>query len=255
MIDKERRREERNYLGSQGDFFFFTELSLQCFSQAFSSCSEWGTLSSCGVWASYCRGFSPCRAQALRVQTQKLWCIGWLSSRHVGSSCTRDQTCVPCIGRQIPNHWTTREVQTPLLLTHLSASGPRCSLGWSAWLSTFAITSVSLQQLCAARKHLVVLWCWAGNPSSSQQVKMSTVLVQGCCAWVLSHFSRVRLCNSMVYSLLGSSVHGILQARILQWVAISSSTGSSLPRDWTSVPCVFCIAGRFLIAEPPGKPG
>ena len=112
MIDKERRREERNYLGSQGDFFFFTELSLQCFSQAFSSCSEWGTLSSCGVWASYCRGFSPCRAQALRVQTQKLWCIGWLSSRHVGSSCTRDQTCVPCIGRQIPNHWTTREILT-----------------------------------------------------------------------------------------------------------------------------------------------
>ena len=41
----------------------------------------------------------------------------------------------------------------------------------------------------------------------------------------------------------GSSVHGILQARILEWVDISSSKGSSWPRDWTRV---SCIAGRFL---------
>ena len=44
-------------------------------------------------------------------------------------------------------------------------------------------------------------------------------------------------------SLPGSSVHGILQARILAWVAISSSWGSSWPRDWTRI---SCIAGRFL---------
>ena len=40
-----------------------------------------------------------------------------------------------------------------------------------------------------------------------------------------------------------SSVHGISQARILEWVAISSSRGSSWPRDWT---WVFCITGRFF---------
>ena len=39
----------------------------------------------------------------------------------------------------------------------------------------------------------------------------------------------------------GSSVHGILQARILEWVAISFSRGSSQPRDWTQV---SCITGR-----------
>ena len=44
-------------------------------------------------------------------------------------------------------------------------------------------------------------------------------------------------------SLPGSSVHGILQARILEWVAISYSGGSSQPGDWTQV---FHIAGRFL---------
>ena len=52
-----------------------------------------------------------------------------------------------------------------------------------------------------------------------------------------------RLCNPMDYSLPGSSVHGILQARILEWIAISFSGGSSWPRDRTQV---SCIAGRFF---------
>ena len=44
----------------------------------------------------------------------------------------------------------------------------------------------------------------------------------------------------------GSSVHRIFQARILEWVAFSSSRGSSHPRDRTCIPCVSCIAGRFF---------
>ena len=47
--------------------------------------------------------------------------------------------------------------------------------------------------------------------------------------------SHVRLCDLMDCSLLGSSVHGIFQARILEWVAIFFSRGSSRPRDWTQV--------------------
>ena len=42
----------------------------------------------------------------------------------------------------------------------------------------------------------------------------------------------------MHYSLPGSSVHGIFQARILEWVAISFSSGSSQPRDRTQVSCI-----------------
>ena len=49
----------------------------------------------------------------------------------------------------------------------------------------------------------------------------------------------------------GSSVQGILQARIMEWVAMSSSRGSSQPRDWIHV---SCIARRFFTVEPPGKP-
>ena len=55
--------------------------------------------------------------------------------------------------------------------------------------------------------------------------------------------SRVRLCDPMGCSLPGSSVHGILQARILEWVAISFPRGSSWPRDWT---LVSLIVGRHL---------
>ena len=51
------------------------------------------------------------------------------------------------------------------------------------------------------------------------------------------------LCDPMDCSPSGSFVHGILQARVLEWVAISFSRGSSQPRNLT---WVSCIAGRFL---------
>ena len=55
------------------------------------------------------------------------------------------------------------------------------------------------------------------------------------------------LCNPMDYSPPGSSVHGILQARKLEWVAIPSSKGSSQPRDQTRVSLTApTLAGRFF---------
>ena len=44
----------------------------------------------------------------------------------------------------------------------------------------------------------------------------------------------------------GSSVHGTLQAKILEWVAVSSSRGSSRPRDRTCVSYVSCIGRQVL---------
>ena len=52
---------------------------------------------------------------------------------------------------------------------------------------------------------------------------------------MLSHFSRFQLLVTLCTSPPGSSVHGILQARILEWIAISSSRVSSWPREWTCV--------------------
>ena len=52
----------------------------------------------------------------------------------------------------------------------------------------------------------------------------------------------------------GSSVHGILQARTLEWVATPSSRGSSPPRDWTCVSYVSCFGRHSLPPAPPRKP-
>ena len=54
------------------------------------------------------------------------------------------------------------------------------------------------------------------------------------------------LCHGMDCIPPGFSVHGILQTRILEWVAMPSSRGSSPPRDQTRVSYVSCIGGQVL---------
>ena len=53
------------------------------------------------------------------------------------------------------------------------------------------------------------------------------------------------LCNPLDCSLPGSSVHGISQTRIVEWIVISFSRGSFWPRDWTSVSCI----GRRILNQ------
>ena len=71
----------------------------------------------------------------------------------------------------------------------------------------------------------------------------------GICVYIqLIHFAVVAqlcpsLCNPMDCGPPGSSVCGILQSRILEWVAVPSPKGSSQPRDQT---LVSCVAGRFF---------
>ena len=113
------------------------------------------------------------------------------------SSPTRDQTLIPCIARQIFNHWTTREVPT---------------------VDFQSSNYVSKQLLCVDAK-----------------------LLQLC----------LTLCNPVDCSPPVSSVHGILQARILKWVATPSSKGSSQPRDQTCISYVFCIGMWALYPHSP----
>ena len=54
------------------------------------------------------------------------------------------------------------------------------------------------------------------------------------------------LCNPMDCSPPDSPVHGMSQARILEWDAISFSRASSQPRDRTCISCIFCIGRRIL---------
>ena len=71
-------------------------------------------LSSCGLWAQ-----QPWLTGS-RAQAQQLWPTALVALRCVGSSQTRARTCVPCIGRRIPNHCTTREVPRVLILNGYS---------------------------------------------------------------------------------------------------------------------------------------
>ena len=74
---------------------------------------------------------------------------------------------------------------------------------------------------------------------ASLSIRISSVL-----CFVLVTQSCLTLCDPMNYSPPGSSALGIFQERILEWVAMPSSRGSSQPRDRTQV---SCIAGRFFI--------
>ena len=60
----------------------------------FSSCGEWGLLSSCDGWVSCCGGFSCFSSWALEHKLNS--CTGLAAPRHVGSSQTRGRTLVPC---------------------------------------------------------------------------------------------------------------------------------------------------------------
>ena len=90
------------------------------------------------------------------------------------------------------------------------------------------------------------LWKWSRKHQQSKpkaRVRITPCVCVCVCVCVLVDQSCLILCDPMDCSPPGSSVHGILQARILEWVAIPFSRGSFQPRDWT---CVFCIGRRIL---------
>ena len=103
----------------------------------------------------------------------------------------------------------------------------------------------------------IALWSWASHLSSlsprcphlSPRLPLwpsDTMQFEWEPACVLSHFSFVQLHEPVDSSPPGSSVHGILQARTLEWVAMPSSRGSSRPRDWTCVSHISCIGMQVL---------
>ena len=90
-----------------------------------------------------------------------------------------------------------------------------------------------------SHRYMYVQWGVFVKPEMMKMIKvvMLTITMK-----VLVCQSSLTLCNPLDCSPPGSSVHGILQTRILEWVTISFSRGSSWPRDWTRV---SCVAGRY----------
>ena len=90
---------------------------------------------------------------------------------------------------------------------------------------------------------LLSLWCWVETCDwlNYQRHQVSHNKQQHACAQ-----SCPTLCDPVGCSPPGSSVHGISQASILEWVAISFSRGSSRSKDWTHISCISCLAGGFF---------
>ena len=118
-----------------------------------------------------------------------------------------------------------------------SMGSQRVGHDWATPLFTFTIHS---------KWKIIMLLSTSRNLDRAQDV------VCWCCLVVKSCLT---LCDPIDCSPPGSSVHGILQARILECVAIPFSRQSFWPRDWTHrLNLPSAPAGRFFTAEPPGKP-
>ena len=145
------------------------------------------------------------------------------------------------------------EAETPILWPpeRLKVGGEGNDRGWDGWMAS--LTQWTWVWVNSGS------WWWTGKPGVLQSMGSQRVGQH----WVteltghLDHkvstdvFSRVQLCNPMDCSLPGSSIHGISQARILKWVAISFSRGFSQPWDQNHI---CSLADRFFTTEPPGKP-
>ena len=156
--------------------------SVHCCKRAFSSCGHWGLLSRCDDCASHCRGFSCCGGGLQGVGASAIavcvlgswgsWVLEHRLSSHspwallllgiVGSSRTRDRTCVCCIGGQIPHHCVLREVPTGWFLTNYSQS---YSLGllenWKGYGADRIVTSILCKTSVTHSEHFVEYFCYA----------------------------------------------------------------------------------------------
>ena len=88
-------------------------------------------------------------------------------------------------------------------------------------------------------------WNWKGGSIFHLEVIVSPGPLPHSPGTGVKSFSRVRFCDSVDCSLPGSSIHGIFQARVLEWVAVAFSRRSSRFRDWTRVSRI--VGRRFTI--------
>ena len=110
--------------------------------------------------------------------------------------------------------WTAR------LLSPWGFSSKSTGVGCHALLQGTFLTQGSGPHVFCLSKQILYHWCQRGSPSNT-----------ACAGLCLVAQSRPTLCESMDCSPPGSSIHADSPARILEWVAMPSSRGSSQPRD------------------------
>ena len=168
-----------------------------------------------------------------------------------GSSQPRNWTHVSFIGRQIPYHCAKELILVLAVIRVLYRCSKELILVLAVIIIVISITIKNNKELACLESswfsrsktlnrefyHTIIRLKKPRDNASivlhSEKWKVKVLVAQLC----------PTLCDRMDCSPPGSSVHGILQARILEWVAISFSRGSSWPGDRT---WVSCIAGRFF---------
>ena len=144
----------------------------------------------------------------------------------------------PSLLSELQHHILICQLDVSINMWHEhSSSGPR-----------LISLSPSASPLCSFFANLST---WhRGFPSGSAVKNLPAVQETACSAGACMRAKSLQLCSTlrdpMDHRLPGSSVHGILQAWILEWVVMSSSRGSSHPRDRTGISYISCI-GRWVL--------
>ena len=134
-----------------------------------------------------------------------------------------------------------------VVLSRSSKSGGRYhSSGCEYWLleSISCVKSPAPPLTCLIMIKIIFFLC-ASVSSNGMVITSETCVVRVCVCVYVSHSVMSDSLRPMNCSPPGSPVRGISQARILEWVAISSSMGSPRPRDWNRVSCI----GRWILCH------
>ena len=135
------------------------------------------------------------------------------------SQCTSPEHPVPCIEPGLAIYFTYDNIHVSMLFSQIIPPSPSPTESKSLFFISVSLLLSCIQGLCYHLSKLHVL----------------------CCANLL--LSCLTLCDPMDCSPPGFSVHGILQARILEWIAMPSSRGSPPPRDRTHI----SYSGRWIL--------
>ena len=196
------------------------------------------------LWSVACHGYSVHGIFQARILEQ----VAISSSRW--SSRPRDQTQISCIARQILYHWSTWQSNCPLFFSS-SIFGTLWLGGLIFWHHIFCLFILSMG---FSRQEYQSGLMFSPVDLVLSELFTMTCLGLPCMAWPIASLSyRSAFATTRFWSMKGfmncstpdSPVHGISQAWILEWVAVSFSRRSSWPRDWTHV---------FFTTEPSGKP-
>ena len=156
------------------------------------------------------------------------------------------ETCIQSLGHEDP---LEKEMapHSCILAWRIPWTGP---MGYSSWICKESDTAQQVTLSLSFFHKMCILHIYIYAYTHVYSYKYMRAYMCVCIHVCVSVQSCLTLCCSTDCSPPGSTVHGTSQTRILEWVAIFYSRGSSWPRDWTPVSCVYCTS-RWIIYHCP----